>query len=156
MFLAALSQATLLPYLKIMGLRIDIVMILVVCWILIKDVDDGVVWAIIGGLFLDLMSLAPFGTYVLALVPVVAVTSFFKALIPVYHSLLPFAVIPIASILYNLTANLVLVIFGAPGEWPATVALIVLPATLVDSVAGLLIFWLISMFRNQFSSDAAF
>ena len=156
MFLAALSQATLLPYLKIMGLRIDIVMILVVCWILIKDVDDGVVWAIIGGLFLDLMSLAPFGTYVLALVPVVAVTSFFKALIPVYHSLLPFAVIPIASILYNLTANLVLVIFGAPGEWPATVALIVLPATLVDSVAGLLIFWLIGMFRNQFSSDAAF
>ena len=156
MFLAAVSQATVLPYLKVLGLRIDLVMILVVCWILIKDVDDGVVWAILGGIFLDLMSLAPFGTYIFALVPVVALAGFFKVLIPAYHSLLPFAVIPVASILYNLTANLVLVIFGAPGEWPATVALVVLPAILVDSVAGLLIFWLINFVRNQFIADATY
>ena len=71
-------------------------------------------------------------------------------------NLLPFAVLPIASILYNLTANLVLVIFGTPGEWPATVALIVLPAILVDSVAGVLIFWLINFVRNQFVTDATY
>lgn len=156
MFLAALSQSTVFPYLKVLGLRVDLVMILVVCWMLIKDVDDGVVWAILGGIFLDLMSLAPFGTYIFALIPVVALAGLFKALIPAYHSLLPFAVLPIASILYNLTANLVLVIFGTPGEWPATVALIVLPAILVDSVAGVLIFWLINFVRNQFVTDATY
>ncbi len=156
MFLAALCQSTVFPYLKVLGLRLDLVMILVVCWILIKDVDDGVVWAILGGIFLDLMSMAPFGTYIFALIPVVALAGFFKAVIPAYHSLLPFAVLPVATILYKLTANLVLVILGAPGEWPATVALIVLPATLVDSVAGVIIFWLISFVRNQFVSDPAY
>ena len=156
MFLAALSQSTVLPYLKVLGLRVDLVMILVVCWILIKDVDDGVVWAILGGIFLDLMSLAPFGTYIFALIPVVGLSGFFRAVIPAYHSLLPFAVLPVASIVYNLTANLVLVLFGTPGEWPATVALIVLPATLVDSVAGVVIFWLIKFVRNQFVTDPAY
>ena len=156
MFLAALSQSTVFPYLKVLGLRLDLVMILVVCWILIKDVDDGVVWAILGGVFLDLMSLAPFGTYIFALIPVVALAGLFKALIPAYNFLLPFAVLPIASILYNLTANLVLVIFGTPGEWPATVALVVLPATLVDSVAGLIIYWMINLVRNQFATDGTY
>lgn len=156
MFLAALSQSTVLPYLKVLGLRVDLVMILVVCWILIKDVDDGVVWSILGGIFLDLMSLAPFGTYIFALIPVVALAGFFRAVIPAYHSLLPFAVLPVASIVYNLAANLVLVIFGTPGEWPATVALIVLPATLVNSVAGVIIFWMIKFVRNQFVTDAAY
>ncbi len=130
-------------------------MIMVTSWTLIRDVDDGVVWALLGGLFLDLMSLAPFGTHIFALTIVVAIAGLSSAILPNYRGLLAVAVIPLASILYHLSANLILVIFGAPGEWPATVALIVIPAALIDAVVGLPIFWVMNLADDRFSSEAA-
>jgi rod shape-determining protein MreD len=60
--LAALIQATVISRLPVL-LRVDLVLVCVLAWSLIRGVSEGTVGGITGGLALDLVSGAPFGLH---------------------------------------------------------------------------------------------
>jgi rod shape-determining protein MreD len=60
--LAALFQATILARLPML-LRVDLVLVCVLAWSLIRGVAEGTVGGITGGVALDLVSGAPFGLH---------------------------------------------------------------------------------------------
>lgn len=67
LLVAALVQVSVVPFVAGGRVHVDLVLVLVVCWVLVRGVQPALLWALLGGLCLDLLSDAPFGTAVLAL-----------------------------------------------------------------------------------------
>lgn len=72
--LAALLQVSLLPALRVAGVYPNLLLILVVGWALLRSTRSAVVWALIAGLWLDLLSGGVFGVYTLGLVTAAVLT----------------------------------------------------------------------------------
>jgi rod shape-determining protein MreD len=58
--LAALAEATMLPHLRVGNAQPDLTLLLVGAWSMRRGVEEGAVWAFIGGAVLDLLSAGPF------------------------------------------------------------------------------------------------
>lgn len=62
LILAAALQVTVLPQISILGGRPDLVFLVTVSWALNTTLEQGVLWAFVGGLCKDLLSAAPLGS----------------------------------------------------------------------------------------------
>jgi rod shape-determining protein MreD len=67
----ALIQTVLLSRINLWGARPELMLLVVLIWAVVRGVDEGLVWGFIGGLVVDLLSGAPMGVTVLALLSVV-------------------------------------------------------------------------------------
>jgi rod shape-determining protein MreD len=65
--LVAVLQSSLLPHVSVGGIRPDMMVVFVISWSLLRGVEEGLIWAFIGGIFIDLFSDAPFGFTVISL-----------------------------------------------------------------------------------------
>jgi rod shape-determining protein MreD len=66
--LAALVQVSLLPALSVAGVYPNLPLMIVTAWALLRGVRSAMIWALIAGLALDLLSGRAFGGYTLGLV----------------------------------------------------------------------------------------
>jgi rod shape-determining protein MreD len=64
---AALVQTTLLSRVSVLGGQPNLVLLAVLLWSLLRGVDEGLVWAFLGGLIVDLMSGGPLAGTAIAL-----------------------------------------------------------------------------------------
>lgn len=71
--LVALIQNAWLARVDILGSRPDLMLLIVLCWTIVRGAGEGLIWAFVGGLLTDLLSGGPLGTYILALLAVVFV-----------------------------------------------------------------------------------
>lgn len=69
--LAAALQASIVPQFSFLGGRPDLVFLLVIAWSVNRPLEQGIVWAFVGGIMKDLISAAPLGTSALGMVIVV-------------------------------------------------------------------------------------
>ncbi len=69
--LAAALQVTVMPQISIFGGRPDIVLLLVSAWSLNTSLDQGVLWAFVGGICKDMLSAAPIGTSVIGMLLII-------------------------------------------------------------------------------------
>ncbi len=134
--IGALSQATLAPRLTLFGARVDLVLLLVVGWAIMRDLDEAVLWGLLGGALVDLFSVAPFGTTVLALGVVAVLASWLSQLFRRSPFVAMLVLAPIATILGDLLRAVVLQRLGWPIDYPAAVALVILPGCLVNTLAA--------------------
>lgn len=70
LLVAAVVNATIMPELRLGNGTADLVLLMVLSWALLADVRDAMLWAVIGGVLQDLLSIAPPGTSALGLVVV--------------------------------------------------------------------------------------
>ena len=85
--LLGLAQSAIVPHIRIAGVYPDIMLILVVSWSLLRGFREGLIWALAGGIILDLLSGAPFGMFTLTLVcaailPGIGTANFFRSHLP--------------------------------------------------------------------------
>lgn len=66
--LAALVQVSLLPALSVAGVSPNLTLMLITAWALLRGARSAVIWALVAGLWLDLLSGHWFGVYTLGLV----------------------------------------------------------------------------------------
>jgi rod shape-determining protein MreD len=66
----ALLEATVLPHLQVGGAQPDLTLLVVGIWSLLRGVEEGMVWAFIGGIVLDLISSGPVTATIFALLAV--------------------------------------------------------------------------------------
>lgn len=62
LMLAAVLQAALLPQFRLSGGAPDLVYLLVLAWAINAPLQNGILWAFVGGILLDLLSFQPLGT----------------------------------------------------------------------------------------------
>jgi rod shape-determining protein MreD len=64
---AALVQTTLLSRIDILGAQPNLVLLVVLLWSLVRGVDEGLMWAFLGGLIVDVLSGGPLAGTAIAL-----------------------------------------------------------------------------------------
>ncbi len=68
MILVAALQVTVMPQISVWGGRPDLVLLVVVSWALNATLEQGILWAFVGGICKDLLSTAPIGTSLIGLI----------------------------------------------------------------------------------------
>jgi rod shape-determining protein MreD len=149
MFSLALLQATVMPHIRVLGVHPDLVLMAVVAWSVLRGSQEGMVWALIGGVVMDLFSAAPFGISTLALLIIGFVSGLGQASFFRIDLLVPIVVIVPATLVYQLCiAGLLSLLTGASG-WGTRFAQIILPSILVNSVGMTLVYALVRLVHQR-------
>ena len=131
---------TLAPFVKISGVHPDLVVLLIIGWVILRGPGEGLIWALIGGLCLDLVSGAPFGVFTFAALLVALVASISHGRIFGSSIVLPLSLTFPLSLLFNGLALLLLVLLGRPVVWADAFFNVLLPAAVFNTVVMMLVF----------------
>jgi rod shape-determining protein MreD len=148
---AVLLQITLAPFVKINGVHPDLVLLLVIGWIILRDLGEGLVWALLGGVSLDLASSAPFGVFTLTMLLVALVASASHGRVFGSSIVLPLSLTFPLSLLFNGLALLLLTLFGRPVVWSDAFFDVLLPVAIFNTAVMVLVFpllYLLNRFLN--------
>ncbi len=141
--LAAVLQATLLAQFRLFGGTVDLVLLLSLNWTLMGEWRGGPIWALIGGLCLDLLSGGPFGANAIALVLVAYGASLSEGRFWSSHVLLPLATVLLGTVVDHLVYLLILAVTGHSVSWGASLAQVTLPTVLLNTVLMLPVYQLV-------------
>lgn len=111
--LVAIFSVSAMPYVKVLGVTPDFVLIFAVCWAVIREPEEAWIVVPIAGFLRDLVTSDPVGTSALALIPVVLFATAVR-LRSLDSDFLPtIAVVAVSSITYGIISMAVL---GATGQ----------------------------------------
>jgi rod shape-determining protein MreD len=132
--IVSVIQATLVPLLPTGVAKPDLMLLIVVSWGIVQGGGESGVWGLTGGLFLDLMSGAPFGVQTIALGAIgfladLMETNFFRS-----NVLLPLAAIFVASLLYHILMGAMFQTLGYPISWEPFLINVVFPTAGINTV----------------------
>jgi rod shape-determining protein MreD len=145
----ALLQSTLLPQLQVLGVQPDLVLLVVVSWSLLRGSEEGMVWALIGGLALDVLSSAQLGVNTLPLLLIGFLTGLWQRGLVRLEVLVPLGAIPIATLVYQGAMVALLKLLGWPGTWQAAFRYAILPTTLVNTLLMPLVYILMRWIHRR-------
>jgi rod shape-determining protein MreD len=140
LIIIGLVQAAFLPHLAVAGHRLDLMLAVVVAWSILRGARQGLIWALAGGLVLDVLSGAPFGVFSAALAGASVVASSGAASFFRSHGLLPIGAIMFASIAYYAICLGLLQLTGRPMLTPETITRVVLPQFALNVGLMLIVF----------------
>lgn len=130
----ALGQSVLAPYITLMGVKPDILLLLVISWSIIQGAMEGVIWGFIGGLALDLLSGGPLGVSALILVIIGLLTNLGESNLLKSNIVLPLLAGFIASCVYESMQMLALQAFGWNLSLEEAITRVILPTSLLNTV----------------------
>jgi rod shape-determining protein MreD len=134
-------QASFLWQFRVLGLTPQILVLVVIAWTLRQGWQEGLIWAFMAGIFLDLFSIAPMGTTALALMGTTAVIAVIQQNLPANQVIVPLFLAALATAVY-LTLNLLLLtLLGHPVSWQITG--VIARFALLHALLILPVYWLI-------------
>ncbi len=145
----ALIQSSLGPFLTIADVRPDLVLVAVIGWTLLRGSKEGVLWAIIGGLCLDLLSSGPFGVITVSLVVTSLLTRLGYGRVFGSYLILPLTLTFPLTLAYYLTYTLLLNVLNKPIPWLPALSNVILPASVLNIAAMLLLFPLLRLLHRR-------
>jgi rod shape-determining protein MreD len=133
-FLVALAQTALIPDVRLLGVKPNLFLVFTVAWVLLRDVRQGIILGMIGGIVLEVNSGATFGSILLALSAALGVAALGEINAFQGAWFLKYLVITGATLVYGLVS---VTLLGAMGHWlPLGAALvrIILPEMLLHLI----------------------
>jgi rod shape-determining protein MreD len=137
MALLAVIQSSLLNRFPFLSGTANLILLATVSWALTGRVAEAMVWAFFGGLFLDLLSGAPFAVSSMALVSAVYLASLTEGRFWEAHPMAPPGVMAVASLVYFALTMAALWISGHPIDLALALTQVVLPSTLLNVLLAL-------------------
>jgi len=150
LLIVAILQSTAAPRLIVAGVRPDLMFVFVTAWTMLaafrarelqyvdepptlwRGINDGVVWAFTGGIFLDLLSGAPLGTSALALMLAAMAAGIFGVGIAAAAPILMIIIVPIGTFIYHLIFLTEVALAGRPAFWSYAVTKVILPSVVFN------------------------
>jgi rod shape-determining protein MreD len=145
----AVVQSTVMPHVDLLGVHPDLVFLVVVSWSLLRGMGEGMLWALLGGVALDLISGAPFGVCTLALVVASFVSSLGERGIFRFEILVPILIVPPVALLYQVILLAMLKILGWPAGWGEGLARVVLPSVLINTLGIPIVYPLMRLLERR-------
>jgi rod shape-determining protein MreD len=137
MMLLAVLQSSLLNRYPFLDGTANLILLATVSWALTGRVAEAMVWGFIGGLFLDLLSGAPFGVSSMALVLAAYLASLTEGRFWEGHPLAPLGVMAVASVAYFAVTISAVWISGHPIDPALALSQVVLPSTFLNVLLAL-------------------
>ena len=132
---AAIVESTITPYLRVGDAQPHLVFVLAVVWTIAIGLESGLVWALVGGIALDVMAQRPLGTSSFAIIVVVGLAA---AISRLFIRIRPLVVIPavaVLSLVYSMTLFLLLGALGTSAAAHDPVGTL-LPGVVYDTVVA--------------------
>lgn len=149
LLLAALLEASVLPYFRIAGLQPNLVMVLLTAWLMVRGAGEAFVLIPIGGIFLGLVDGAPLGAALLALSPLALLQDFKGAHLSEGGLMLTVLFTAIMTVVYNLIYLLVFTVSGESGNWLGAMTHVALPTIVLNVFALLPIYAMLWLSSHQ-------
>ena len=140
---AALVQAAVMPSFPVLGAYPNLVLVLVVCWTVVRGQREGMVVVPIGGLCLGLVSSQPVGVALLAAAPVVLLAELREARLTQSDLLLAIALVLVSSLVYETVFLVILQVMGESVQWWGSFSRVILPTAIINSLFTLPLYWLV-------------
>ena len=140
LIIAAILQSTVIPEIRIGGGGPDLIFMLVVSWTLLAGIEEGTVWALIGGIVQDLLNGTPTGTSALGLVALVFVITLAIRPVSRKNLVVPPLVAAVGTAVYHLLLIVLLTVVGRPASISYTLPYVTLPTVLFNTVLMLPVF----------------
>ena len=129
--------------------QLSLVMLLVICWSARSSLADGFVWALVGGIMLDLFSILPIGTSSAALVLIVFVVNGLAQQLMRLRILFLLAITAIATAFMSAYTLAALVLLGNSYDIAALIRYMLLPTMIYNLVAVLPLYALVRMAQRR-------
>lgn len=142
----AVLQAAVLSRFPIAGVVPQPALLAALAWGLLRGPWEGMVWAFVGGLFLDLFSMGPIGVTSLALMAAVPVLVRARQSLPEESVLITALLLALGLTIYFVVYLIVLRVAGFGLNWQTLGGLP--PTLLFHAVLGLPIFWLLHYLKR--------
>ncbi len=110
--LLAIVQTAVLPYFTLFGVVVQLPLLIVMSWTLLRGMEEGLLWAFVAGLSIDLFSIGPFGATALAYITAVLVISLLVSLLPSGRFFLPIIYAALGTLVYLIVYTIFVTILG--------------------------------------------
>jgi rod shape-determining protein MreD len=141
----ALLQSAVFSRLPISGLQL--LLLIVIAHTLLEGPQEGILWAFVAGICLDLFSLSPVGATSLAYMGTVLAIALIQRNLPANRVLLPLLLAALGTAVYFFIYLLILSLLGYPVNWQATGVTTVI---ILHTVLILPLYWLMAWLRRLF------
>ena len=146
--LLAVLQTAVLPRFTIFGASPQLPFLFALAWGLLHTQEEGMIWAFVAGLWMDVFSITPMGATALVYVAAVTAVLIINNVFPTSRLLMPVLMAGLATIIAFMLNLLTLRIFGTIVNFQA---ISFLPTyVLVNSIFILPIYWLIYALESKF------
>lgn len=133
--------------------QLSLVLLLVICWSLRANLLDGLIWALVGGLMLDLLSILPLGATSAALMLIVfAINSVAQQLFRL-RILFLLAITPVATLFLTVYSYLGLALLGNFYDIPSVIRLVLIPTMIYNLVAVLPVYAFVRWLQRRLEGE---
>jgi len=140
LLVVALFQTTILPEITILGVKPELMLLVVLAWSLLRKAEEGLFWAFLGGLTLDIFSGGPFGASALALLVISFIAGRVEASTIRTSFLLPMAAALAGTLLYQVLFLLIIQLIRGAVPWIDSLLGVILPSLAVNTLLMPVIF----------------
>lgn len=112
LMLAAVIDASVMVQLRYMNGQPSLLLLIVTSWALLNELPDALPWALMGGIFADLLSVTPLGASSLALAVGVILVAVFLGRATRKNWVLPPIAVALTTVMYQGIIVVVLILFG--------------------------------------------
>lgn len=133
-FLLAILSVSAMPYVKVLGVTPDLVLIFAVCWAVVRDQEEALVVVPAAGFIRDLTTSDPLGTSALALIPIVLLAAAIRLRTLDSDFLPTVAIAAVGSLTYGIISMSVLGVTGQHIEFFDAMFRVVLPSIVVNAL----------------------
>ncbi len=130
--LLAILQSAVVSQFRLADGQADLVLVAVVAWGLTGRSKEAMIFGLIGGFILDLLSALPIGTTSVILVLIGYLVSLTEGRLWGAHLLTPLGVVFAASLVFSGYQLLASVLAGAAADWPTVASRVILPEAFLN------------------------
>jgi len=127
--LLAIFQSTLLGTFQFLEGRPDLVLLAVIGWGLAGGSEEAMVWGLVGGVVLDMLSGVPIGTTSIILILIALLVSLFEDRIWEANFLTPLGITLVGSLIFHIMSLGVIILMGREIDWSYMFSRVILPST---------------------------
>lgn len=141
-FLVALAEVAFLPYFRILGLQPNLLLVILLCWLMVRGQEESLYLIPIGALALGLVDGAPLGVALLALAPVAVLYDLRGAHLGQGQLLVTVLFTVVATLVYQTIYLLAFAAGGQTGDILSAVLRVIVPVALLNVAVMLPAYWL--------------
>jgi rod shape-determining protein MreD len=133
--LLALLQTAVFRQILFLDGSLDLLLVAVVCWSLLRP-EEGLVWALLGGVFADIFSGGPFGTTSIAFLLVAISIGGLHGRLWTHSPMAVMAIALFGTLIAHLASVAMLVLFGHSLEVGYLLTYVTLPTAFLNTIAS--------------------
>lgn len=150
---AAALQASLMPQVRINDGQPDLVVLLVLIWSVNASLEEGLVWAFVGGLVEDILSITPLGSSVIVLVVIVFIIEEFRQRLYQINILLLIGLLMGATLLKHVVLLIIMGLMGLGFNLLETIRFILLPTLFYNLILFLPVFLVLRFIQRRLTQN---